>query len=74
MPGAAARTSTEVVDDVDEVRLLLTVEEAAQRLAIGRSLMYELLASGRITSIRVGRLRRVPFGALTNFVNGQCGS
>lgn len=73
MPGAAARTSTEGVDDVDEVRLLLTVEEAAQRLAIGRSLMYELLTSGRITSIHVGRLRRVPCGALSDFVEGQCG-
>ena len=71
MPGAAASTTNEVVDDVDEVRLLLTVEEAAQRLAIGRSLMYELLASGRITSIRVGRLRRVPCGALTDFVDGH---
>lgn len=70
MPGAVVHSLIEVGD---EGRLLLTVEEAAQRLAIGRSLMYELLASGRITSIRVGRLRRVPCDALSDFVDGQCG-
>jgi len=45
-------------------RLLLTVEEAAQRLGIGRSLFYELLALGDIESVRIGRLRRIPLGAL----------
>lgn len=49
-------------------RLLLTVEEAADRLGIGRSLMYELIGSGQIASIRVGRLRRVPQESLTDYV------
>ena len=49
-------------------RLLLTVEEAADRLGIGRSLMYELIGEGQIASIRVGRLRRVPLESLTDYV------
>ena len=49
-------------------RLLLTVEEAADRLGIGRSLMYELIGCGQIASIRVGRLRRVPLESLTDYV------
>jgi excisionase family DNA binding protein len=49
-------------------RLLLTVEEAADRLGIGRSLMYELIGHGQIDSIRVGRLRRVPSESLTDYV------
>ena len=49
-------------------RLLLTVEEAADRLGIGRSLMYELIGGGVIASIRVGRLRRVPLESLTDYV------
>jgi excisionase family DNA binding protein len=49
-------------------RLLLTVEEAADRLGIGRSLMYELIGDGQVSSIRVGRLRRVPLDALTEYV------
>jgi len=49
-------------------RLLLTVEEAADRLGIGRSLMYELIGCGQIVSIHVGRLRRVPLESLTEYV------
>lgn len=49
-------------------RLLLTVEEAADRLGIGRSLMYELIGCGQIVSIHVGRLRRVPLESLADYV------
>ena len=49
-------------------RLLLGVEEAAQRLGIGRSLMYELISSGRVASVRVGRLRRISPEALSAYV------
>lgn len=50
-------------------RLLLTVVEAARRLEVSRSLLYELIAAGEIESIHVGRLRRVPADALTDYVN-----
>ena len=49
-------------------RLLLSVEEAAERLGIGRSLMYELISSGQVASIRVGRLRRIAPEALSTYV------
>ena len=49
-------------------RLLLTVVDAARRLEVSRSLMYELLAAGEIDSVHVGRLRRVPVDALTSYV------
>lgn len=49
-------------------RVLLTVEEAAERLGIGRSFMYELIGDGRVRSLRVGRLRRIPVDALDEFV------
>lgn len=56
---------------VKDDRLLLTVVEAARRLEISRSLLYELMARDEIQSIRVGRLRRVPAEALTDYVNRQ---
>ncbi|MGQ0631581.1 MAG: excisionase family DNA-binding protein [Sporichthyaceae bacterium] len=40
-------------------RMLLTVEEAAAALGVGRSLMFELIAAGDVETVRVGRLRRV---------------
>jgi len=49
-------------------KLLLSVVEAAQRLGVGRTLMYELLGSGQIESMHVGRLHKVPTEALTAFV------
>ena len=67
----AARTDPRDVIDLTvlaDYRLLLTVEEAADRLGIGRSLMYELIGNSEIVSIRVGRLRRVPLDSLTDYV------
>jgi excisionase family DNA binding protein len=43
-----------------ERRLLLTIEEAAERMGIGRSSMYRLVLSGAVESVKVGRLRRIP--------------
>ena len=49
-------------------KLLLTPEEAAEMLSIGRSKLYELLATGELTSIRLGGCRRVPTDAIRQFV------
>lgn len=56
---------------VEDDRLLLTVVEAARRLEISRSLLYELMARDEIQSIRVGRLRRVPAEALSDYIRRQ---
>lgn len=45
-------------------RLTLTVEEAAQLLGISRALGYELVARGELPSIRLGRRIVVPGCAL----------
>lgn len=49
------------------LRVLLTVEAAAERLSISRTRMYALIKSGEVTSVRVGRLRRIPVSALEAF-------
>jgi excisionase family DNA binding protein len=57
------------VHEVEVVpRLLLTPEEAAQALGIGRTKLYALLRSGRLLSVRLDGSRRVPVAALTDFV------
>ena len=53
----------------DEGKLLFTVEEAAQRLGIGRTVMYRLVSSGAVGSVTLGRLRRVPRECLTEYVS-----
>lgn len=49
-------------------RLLLTVDEAARRLGIGRTLVYQLISSGELGSVKVARLRRVPAECLPEYV------
>jgi excisionase family DNA binding protein len=50
-------------------RVLLTVEQAAERLGIGRSTMYDLLRGNEIESVTIGRLRRIPDSAVTDYIN-----
>lgn len=49
-------------------RIVYTVEEAAERLGVGRTLVYALVRRGDIESINIGRLRRIPCDALDDFV------
>lgn len=54
----------------DSGNLLLTVDEAARRLSIGRSHLYEHLLRGNLRSVRIGRSRRIPSSDLDAFVEG----
>jgi excisionase family DNA binding protein len=41
-------------------RILLTPMEAANVLHIGRTKIYDLIRNGELTSIKIGKLRRIP--------------
>ena len=64
MSGATPRT------DTGSGEIVLTVEEAADRLRVGRTTMYALVTSGAIRSVSIGRLRRIPVDALHEYVRG----
>jgi len=49
-------------------RLLLTVPEAAEALAISRSKLYELFAAGLVRSVRIDGSRRVPIEELETYI------
>ena len=49
---------------------LLTPTEAARRLSLGRTRLYQLLGSGELPSVRVGKLRRIPARAVRAYVDG----
>ncbi|ADB29517.1 DNA binding domain protein, excisionase family [Kribbella flavida DSM 17836] len=49
--------------------LLLTVEQAAQQLGIGRTTVFALLKSGELESIPLGRLRRIPAECITEYID-----
>lgn len=48
--------------------LLLRPEEAARRLSIARSSLYELVLTGEIKSLKIGRSRRIPLEALEDYI------
>ena len=48
-------------------RVLLTVDEVADSLHVGRCTVYDLLRTGQLESIKIGRLRRVRPEALREF-------
>jgi excisionase family DNA binding protein len=50
-------------------KLLLSPEEVAEALSVSRSKVYELLASGRLDSVKIGRCRRVVQSVLLRFVD-----
>ena len=52
-------------------KLLLRPEECAAALGIGRSKVYQLLLSGQIESLTIGRRRLIPRDALEVFVERQ---
>jgi len=55
---------------VHDDHLLVTPEEAARRLSLGRTTVYELMATGELESVRIGRSRRIPVSSLVSFVAG----
>ena len=60
-----------VYHSLDELPLALRVEDLMPILGIGRNTAYELVRSGQIRSIRVGRQLRIPRDAVAEFLRGQ---
>jgi excisionase family DNA binding protein len=56
----------------DDQRLLLTVADAAVVLAIGRTTLYELIATGQLATVHIGRAVRIPRAELEAFVARRC--
>ena len=52
----------------DDIPLIMTVEDLMPILLIGRNTAYDLVRSGEIKSIRVGRQIRIPRDALIEFL------
>ncbi|MFG1817036.1 helix-turn-helix domain-containing protein [Kribbella sp. NPDC049174] len=50
-----------------EIQIFMTVEEAAAALRIGRTRMFDLIAKGEVSSVLIGRSRRVSVDALRKY-------
>jgi excisionase family DNA binding protein len=53
---------------LQDLPLVLTVEDLMEVLNIGRNTAYEIVRSGQIRSIRVGKNYRIPRDAVEEFL------
>lgn len=60
-----------MIQEPAPIKVLLTVEEVAQAMGLGRTFVYELVMRREILSIKLGRKRRIPVTALNDFVARQ---
>ena len=54
--------------DLQDLPMTLRVEDLMPILGIGRNTAYELIRSGQIRSVRIGRQIRIPRDALLEFL------
>ena len=52
----------------EELPRLLSIPQACRVLGVGRSVLYQMLSSGQIRSVKIGRRRLVPREAIDEFV------
>ena len=50
------------------MKLLLTIQEAAESLGVGRTKLYQLIASGELDTVSIGRARRITVESVEAFV------
>lgn len=53
------------------VRLALSPDEAALAIGMSRAFIYQMIASGRLDSIKINRSRRITIAALQKFIDEQ---
>ncbi len=59
---------------LDTGKLLLKPEEAAAKLSIGRTTLFELVRTKQLASVQIGKLRRFRLADLERFANGLNGN
>lgn len=52
----------------DPGRVSYSVEEAADLIGIGRTVMFQLVIAGEIDSFKIGRRRLIPWDAIDSYI------
>jgi excisionase family DNA binding protein len=68
-PPAARQSSTPAAEHCEP--LLLSIDEAAHLLNIGKTTLYALINSGEIVSFRIAGARRIPRRTVDQFIAGK---
>jgi excisionase family DNA binding protein len=60
-----------VMETIMDNLLVFTVDEAAEKLHVGRSTIFKLIREGSLPTIKVGKRRLIPVDALEMWVRDQ---
>ena len=63
-------TGTDFPDLDDDLRLV-TLPDAARFLSVSRGSLYDLLTTGQLASVHIGRSRRIPLGEIRRYVRDR---
>ena len=70
---AVSRALASVKAPPTEDAVMLSVPEAAERLGVGTTKVKQLIASGQLASVTIGRRRLVPAENVRSFGSGDAG-
>jgi excisionase family DNA binding protein len=70
---AVAKALASVKTPSSEDAVMLSVPEAAERLGVGTTKIKQLIASGQLASVTIGRRRLVPAENVRSFGSGDAG-
>jgi len=57
-------------EQTQDIVQVLKVDELSRILSIGRNSAYELVLSGKIRSVKIGRTYHIPRSAVEDYLNG----
>ena len=57
-------------DNKDVKRLAMSIRETEHATGLSRATLYRLIASGKLTTLKIGARRLVPIGAIDALLNG----
>ncbi len=63
------KQNNEVMDTTRQMKVLVSVDEAAAMLSLGRTSVYGLVMQNELQSVKVGRMRRIVVSSLHNYIS-----
>ncbi len=68
LDGVMPASMEKAVEKMADRKVLVSVEEAAEMLSLGRSVVYRLIMRNDVRSVKIGRCRRIVVSSLHEYV------
>lgn len=58
--------------EYDNKNSIISIEDACEQLQIGKSSLYHLPRSKKLTAFRIGRNWKIPASSISDYIQNQC--